>query len=157
MLNTLKNKIQNTLAGEFKDFQGLPEVIFTPAPSHVKADISLTWALSAAKVMHKNPLEIAKKVCEILESFEEISSAALLPPGFINIVLSDEFLVESCRDRRLKDRSKEGIVPTEKVLIEFVSANPTGPLHVASGRGASLGDSLVKIFRALGHAGDAEY
>ncbi|MBO4708139.1 MAG: arginine--tRNA ligase [Elusimicrobiaceae bacterium] len=157
MLNTLKNKIQNTLAAEFKDFSGLPEVIFTPAPSHVKADISLTWALSAAKVMRKNPLEIAKKVCEILESFEEISAATFLPPGFINIVLSDEFLTETSRDRRLKDRSKEGVVPPEKVLIEFVSANPTGPLHVASGRGASLGDSLVKIFRALGYACDAEY
>lgn len=157
MLNTLKNKIQTKLAAAFAEFPSLPEVVFTPAPSHVKADISLTWALSAAKVMRKNPLEIAKQVCEILQSFEEISSANFLPPGFVNITLNDNFLVEVSRDRRLKDRSKEGVLPTEKYLIEFVSANPTGPLHVASGRGASLGDSLVRIFRALGIACDAEY
>ena len=91
MLNTLKNKIQTTLTNHFKDFSSLPEVIFTPAPSHVKADISLSWALSAAKIMRKNPLEIAGQVCEILQGFEEISSASFLPPGFINIILNDTF------------------------------------------------------------------
>ena len=157
MLDTLKTKIQTALNNHFKEFDSLPTVVFTPAPSHVKADISLTWALSAAKIMRKNPLEIAKQACELLQGLEEISSATFLPPGFINITLKDEFLVLISRDRRLKDRSKEGVLPTEKVLIEFVSANPTGPLHVASGRGASLGDSLVRIFRALGMACDAEY
>ena len=157
MLETLKTKIQTALNNYFKEFDSLPSVVFTPAPSHVKADISLTWALSAAKIMRKNPLEIAKQACELLQGLEEISSATFLPPGFINITLKDEFLVLASRDRRLKDRNKEGVLPTEKVLIEFVSANPTGPLHVASGRGASLGDSLVKIFRALGMACDAEY
>ena len=157
MLETLRTKIQYTLKNNFKEFDSLPEVVFTPAPGHVKADISLTWALSAAKIMRKNPLEIAKQACDLLQGLEEISSATFLPPGFINITLKDEFLVLASKDRRLKDRSKEGVLPTEKILIEFVSANPTGPLHVASGRGASLGDSLVRIFRALGHACDAEY
>ena len=157
MLNTLKDKIQNALESTFTGFSSLPEVVLTPAPSHVQADISLTWALSAAKIMRKNPLEIAKQVCEVVQKIEGISSAVFLPPGFVNITLKDDFLVEISRDRRLKDRSQEGVIPTEKYLIEFVSANPTGPLHVASGRGASLGDSLVRIFRALGIACDAEY
>lgn len=159
MLSNLKNKIQDRLVKDqyFSEFDNLPQVDFAPPPSHIDADISLVWAMASAKLIRKNPLDIAKKAVKVIEQLEEVAKCDFLPPGFINIKLDDAFLVEAARDRRLKDRNTAGTQTNEKVLIEFVSANPTGPLHVASGRGASLGDSLVKIHRALGIPCDAEY
>lgn len=160
MLNKLKLKIEDRLFKDkyFSEFEGLPQVDFSPAPGHIDGDLSLVWAMSAAKVIKKNPLDIAKKVSKIIEQIEEVGACTFIAPGFVNIKLKDEFLVEAARDRRLKNRdTAPNEISTDKILIEFVSANPTGPLHVASGRGASLGDSLVKIHRALGITCDAEY
>lgn len=161
MLSKLKQKIEERIFKDkyFAEFEGLPSIEFTPPPAHIDADISLAWAMGAAKKIKKNPLDIAKKAAKVIENLEEISSCTLTAPGFLNIKLTDAFLVEAARDRRLKSRAAaaEHGKAEEKILLEFVSANPTGPLHVASGRGASLGDSLVKIHRALGITCDAEY
>lgn len=159
MLSNLRNKIQDRLTKDpyFAEFDILPQVEFAPPPSHIDADISLVWAMACAKALRKNPLDIAKKAVKVIEQLDEVAQCDFLAPGFINIKLDDTFLVEAARDRRLKNRETAGTQSKEKILIEFVSANPTGPLHVASGRGASLGDSLVKIHRALGIACDAEY
>ena len=155
MLEKLKHQITEKLYA-LESFQGhsLPAVEFSPAPAHAHADISLVWAMAAAKVLRKNPLEIAQLACQALREIDGIQNAEPLK-GFINITLTDDFILTAAMDRRIKtggiDESKH------RILIEFVSANPTGPLHVASGRGASLGDSLVKIHRALGYSCDSEY
>ncbi|WP_428040125.1 arginine--tRNA ligase [Candidatus Avelusimicrobium fimicolum] len=156
MLEKLKQDISLKLANAdyFKGYE-LPEVEFAPAPAHTGADISLVWAMAAAKKLHKNPLEIAKEACKVLRELTGIADAQAVPPGFINLKLEDNFVITCASDRRIKDRSAE--TSKHNILIEFVSANPTGPLHVASGRGASLGDSLVKIHRALGYSCDSEY
>lgn len=159
MLSKLKQKLEERLFKDkyFVEFEDLPHLEFTPPPAHIDADISLAWAMGAAKKIKKNPLDIAKKAAKTIESLEEVATCSLTAPGFLNIKLTDAFLVEAARDRRLKNRDAVSNAPERKILIEFVSANPTGPLHVASGRGASLGDSLVKIHRALGVTCDAEY
>ena len=159
MLNIFREKIENRILKSelFANVQGLPKVEFAPAPSHIDADISLVFALASAKILRQNPMKIAESVCSILSDLTEIKETSFTAPGFVNIKLADEFLVNIARDRRLKDRNIQGTNNNQKILIEFVSANPTGPLHVASGRGASLGDSLVKIYRALGYSCDAEY
>ena len=156
MLEKLKQDITLKLssADYFKGVE-LPEVEFSAAPAHTGADISLVWAMAAAKKMRKNPLEIAKEACVVLREITAIADASALPPGFINLKLEDGFIIKTASDRRIKDREAES--SKHNILIEFVSANPTGPLHVASGRGASLGDSLVKIHRALGYSCDSEY
>ncbi len=156
MLEKLKQDIHLKLSSApyFKGYE-LPEVDFVAAPAHTKADISLTWALSAAKKMHKNPLEIAQEACAVLAELTAIKDACAVAPGFINLTLEDAFVIKIASDRRIKDPLNE--ISRQNILIEFVSANPTGPLHVASGRGASLGDSLVKIHRALGYSCDSEY
>lgn len=156
MLEKLKHDIALKLSSaDYFKGQELPAVEFSPAPAHVQADISLVWALAAAKKLHKNPMEIAQKACQIITEVTGVSTAEALKPGFINITLDEKFIVDTAADRRIKDRVNEQ--NKQRLLIEFVSANPTGPLHVASGRGASLGDSLVKIHRALGYQCDSEY
>lgn len=156
MLDKLKQDITLKLsnAAFFKGFE-LPAVDFAAAPAHTGADISLTWALAAAKKMRKNPMEIAQEACKVLGELTAVKTAAATAPGFINLTLEDALIIEIASDRRIKDRESQ--LPHQNILIEFVSANPTGPLHVASGRGASLGDSLVKIHRALGYSCDSEY
>lgn len=156
MLERLKHEITLKLSNA-EMFKGndLPEVEFSAAPAHTGADISLVWAMAAAKKLRKNPLEIAKEACRVLREITEIKTATALAPGFINLTLEDDFIISTASDRRIKASSNEG--KKHSILIEFVSANPTGPLHVASGRGASLGDSLVKIHRALGYSCDSEY
>ena len=156
MLEKLKHDITLKLsnADYFKGFD-LPEVDLVAAPAHTGADLSLTWALAAAKKMHKRPLEIAQQASQLLAELTAVKQAQAVAPGFINLTLEDAFIIEVASDRRIKDPQAEN--SRQNILIEFVSANPTGPLHVASGRGASLGDSLVKIHRALGYACDSEY
>ena len=128
-------------------------------PAHVKADICLPWPLAAAKAAKRNPLELAKSLAEGLAKIPEVESAVAAPPGFVNIILRQSALCANLKAITLSPKTyghEDGGAKT-KVLIEFVSANPTGPLHMASGRGATLGDSLVRILKRLGRPAAAEY
>ncbi len=138
----------------------LPEELpLSLAPAHVKADLSLVCPLQIAKMNQKNPLDLAKEIAEILGGLDGVERADPAPPGFVNLTLSEEVLWENLktavRSPGVYGR-REDINP-EKMIIEFVSANPTGPLHLASGRGGALGDSLVRILKRLGHEVAAEY
>lgn len=138
----------------------LPENLAVNAPpAHVKADLCLPWPLAAAKAAKKNPLELAKSLAEHLSRVPEVESAQAAPPGFVNIMIKQTALCANLKAITLAPKSygeDEG-GPKTKVLVEFVSANPTGPLHMASGRGATLGDSLVRIMKRLGRDAKAEY
>ena len=124
-------------------------------PRHIKADLSLAWPISAAKTLKKPPLKIAEELQAALAGQYE---AAVLPPGFVNINLKDRSLLDDA-GRILSDESyfSNPAYAKEKINIEFVSANPTGPMHLASGRGATLGDSLARIMRFLGYQVKEEF
>lgn len=138
----------------------LPENLpLNAPPPHVKADLSLPWPLAAAKAAKKNPVELAKSLAEHLAKVHEVESAQAAPPGFVNITLRQTALCANLKAITLtpKTYGEDEGGPKTKVLVEFVSANPTGPLHMASGRGATLGDSLVRIMKRLGRLAAAEY
>jgi len=139
----------------------LPDILAVNAPpAHVKADLSLPWPLAAAKAAKKNPIELAKSLAEHLASkVPEVESAAAAPPGFVNIVVKQTALCANLKAITLSPKTygEDESGSKTKVLVEFVSANPTGPLHMASGRGATLGDSLVRIMKRLGRDAHAEY
>ena len=108
-----------------------------------------------AKENKQNPVEFAKKLCEKLEC-EEFESVEPLS-GFVNIKLSDKFLNEFA-NRVIGE--KENFAKDEKnesILLEYVSANPTGPLHIGHARGAIFGDSLARIGRHIGYKITTEY
>jgi len=157
----LSREIQSRLLGQFSPQASaeLPPVLLAPAPAHVSADIALSWPMAACKLLKKNPLALAEEAAALVSGLPGVSSAQASKPGFINITLSDRLVwdnLEACADSPDKAVLWES-APKGRLLLEFVSANPTGPLHVASGRGASLGDSLVRIHNALGIPADAEY
>lgn len=128
-------------------------------PPHVAADICLPWPMAIAKSARKNPLEVAQSLAKAFESIPEIETVSASPPGFVNIRLAGSALCANLKAITLSPGSygRDEAGPGKSVLIEYVSANPTGPLHLASGRAATLGDSLVRILRRIGRKVAAEY
>ena len=115
--------------------------------------------LVASNLAKKNPRDIASALIPKLEGQPEISKVELAGPGFINIFLNREaFLnqLDGAHDNPnfFVDSTH---APKEKIQIEFVSANPTGPLHVGHGRGAAYGDAIGRILQRLGHNVSREY
>ena len=94
MFALLKKEIELKLSSS-PAFEGvaLPKVEFSPAPEHTGADLSLNWAMSAAKVLRKNPLEIAKQTAVLLREVNGIADAVAAAPGFINLHLDDKFII----------------------------------------------------------------
>ena len=150
MLNNLKNtlyeiliKIDKNVVVNFEDIE--VETLFDQ-----KGDFTTNAALKFSKLFGKNPNQLADLILKNinLNNFEKVEIAG---PGFINFFLKDD----SFNSELLNN--KEKFSNNEKVNIEFVSANPTGPLHLAHGRGAVVGDILSNLFEYFGHSVTREY
>jgi len=116
-------------------------------PPHIKADASIAWPIAGAKLLKKPPLKIAEELAAALGGEVE---AGVVPPGFVNLKFTPAFLFAALRDLEKPGSLRRQEYAGEKINLEFVSANPTGPMHLASGRGATLGDSLARIWKELG-------
>jgi len=158
-LNELNIKIAQVLKEKFKLADNFPVPSLSASPSHIDADLSCSWAMQSAKLLKKSPAEIAKSITDDLQKIEGIVKVTVSPPGFINLTLNETVLLDNYKNfiSDTEKYNKSETASKEKILIEFVSANPTGPLHIASGRGASIGDSLSNIFEELGHRVLREY
>ena len=115
-----------------------------------KGDFTTNIALKFSKIYKQKPSDLAKLIINSFPSqdFEKIEIAG---PGFINFFLKDQFFFRllNSQNNRFQDQSS--------VNIEFVSANPTGPLHLAHGRGAIVGDVLSNLYQFYGHIVTREY
>jgi arginyl-tRNA synthetase len=124
-------------------------------------DYSTNAAMLLAPVLSEPPREVAERILEALERTlgDELDRAEVAGPGFLNLVLSDEWhrrALHSVLDAGERFGAG-GAERPERTLLEFVSANPTGPLVAASGRHAAYGDALARILRHYGHPVDTEY
>ncbi|MFT4302419.1 MAG: arginine--tRNA ligase [Desulfovibrio sp.] len=126
-------------------------------PRH--GDLSVNSAMLLAKEAKTNPRELAQKFAQKLqERCPDIEKAEAAGPGFCNVTFSQTFWHETVTDIESEGQSYgESKEPGRKVLVEYVSANPTGPLHVGHGRGAAVGDSLTRLLRKAGHHVHTEY
>ena len=115
--------------------------------------------LVASNLAKKNPHDIASALIPKLEGQPEISKVELAGPGFINIFLNREAFLNQLDGAHNNPNFfvDSTHAPKEKIQIEFVSANPTGPLHVGHGRGAAYGDAIGRILQRLGHDVTREY
>jgi arginyl-tRNA synthetase len=126
-------------------------------------DYSTNVALLLAPALKAPPREIAERVGETLsaELGETLERVEVAGPGFLNVFLSDAWFRRSLElIRGAGERFGAEVVPEEereRILVEFVSANPTGPLTAASGRHAAYGDSLCRVLEFAGHAVEREY
>ena len=132
-------------------------------PKPELGDYSSNAAMLLARHLSDNPRTVAEQLREQLEANADLAPdlerIEVAGPGFVNFYLADSWYLRALGD--LAEAGEDlGPVPTEtpeKVLVEFVSANPTGPIHVGTGRHAAYGDSLVRLLRAEGHDVQREY
>jgi len=114
-------------------------------------------AFSLAKELRKNPMMIAEDLASKFQNdeiFEDVQSIK----GFINFKLSQNFLSQHIDEAlSLGDSFAKGKANGEKILLEYVSANPTGPLHIGHARGAVFGDALLRVGKYLGYDIQSEY
>jgi len=115
-------------------------------------DLATNLAMMLAKPAKKNPRELAQLIVDALPASELVEKVEIAGPGFINFYLSDastNSLIKAVLEQKEQyGRSNEGA--GRKVQVEFVSANPTGPLHIGHGRGAAVGDCLCRLLDATG-------
>ncbi|MEJ2482311.1 MAG: arginine--tRNA ligase [Gemmatimonadota bacterium] len=127
-------------------------------PTH--GDLTTNAALVLAGSLQRPPREIALDLATRLPSGQHgIAEVDVAGPGFLNFRLEDEFLWESLSEVVPADEAwgrSESATP-ERINVEFVSANPTGPLHVAHGRGAAIGDSVAALLEWTGHSVEREF
>jgi len=124
-------------------------------------DFSSNLALVLSKELSKPPKDIAEMLLKELGKKDFIDRMEIAGPGFINFFLSHASRTEILKTIN-KEKNKFGFstkktIEKDSVLIEYVSSNPTGPLHVGHGRGAAFGSVLASILRATGHQVDEEY
>ena len=136
-----------------EDFQPRIQIDNTKDKAH--GDFACNLALMAAKPAGKKPRDLAEGIVERLQAntdfCQKISKMEIAGPGFINFFLSQATLT-SVVSQVLEDEAfgQSNVGQGEKVQIEFVSANPTGPLHIGHGRGAAVGDCLSRLLEATG-------
>ncbi len=138
-----------------------PAVPLAPPASPEMGDIATPLAMATAKAARRPPREIAEAVvARLLEDAPDwLAGAEVAGPGFINLTLSPAWFAAAVAavgaegDRHGAGRAAEPL----DVLVEFVSANPTGPLHVGHARQAAVGDSLARVLAFAGHRVSTEY
>src|SRR4051794_39864616 len=132
-------------------------------PKPELGDYSSNAAMLLARHLSDNPRTVAERLRSELEADSELAPCLerieVAGPGFVNFYLADSWYLRALGDL-LEAGERLGpapVVAPEKVLVEFVSANPTGPIHVGTGRHAAYGDSLVRLLEAAGHEVEREY
>ncbi|MBI4299837.1 MAG: arginine--tRNA ligase [Chloroflexi bacterium] len=126
-------------------------------PEH--GDYASSIALKLARGARMKPLAIAETIVSVLPSSDAVARVWVAPPGFINFVLDDRWLARQV-ETILEASTSFGHVEIgngHTVQVEFISANPTGPLVAVAGRGGSLGDALANILNAAGYKAQREY
>ena len=136
-----------------------PNVRLDHTKDNSHGDYATNIALMLSKQAKMNPVDLAKIIVDQLEESSFINKIEIAGPGFINFFISNESsssVVSEIIDQGALYGSSE-IGQGKKVLLEYVSANPTGPLHVGHGRGAAYGATISNLLRAVGFKVDNEY
>ncbi len=137
----------------------LPEIAIEHPASPAYGDYACSFPLKLARVAKVNPLDVAEKIVKFIPSISEIAKIEVAAPGFINFTLQSDWLarqVEVILDAGETYGNAE-LGKGSRIQLEFVSVNPTGPLHVGHGRGAVLGSTLAKVLTAAGYSIEREY
>jgi arginyl-tRNA synthetase len=146
-------------AGELPAGLDFSAITAEPPRDAAHGDIATNAAMVLAKAAKKKPRDIADALLPRLRANPDVVDGAVAGPGFINLKLTDSFWLA-----RLRECLTEGVAYGDsttgggkKVNVEYVSANPTGPLHVAHARGAVVGDALANLLAKAGYAVTKEY
>ncbi len=138
-----------------------PNIEIEYATDYKFGDYACAIAMRLSKLLKKNPFDIATAIVEIVSTSDDNAYFKIIEvarPGFINMRLSNNYINDSIKSVLIEKEYKKNIVKNpQKIQIEYVSANPTGPLHIGHGRWAAIGDSLSNLLSYLGHDVEREF
>ncbi len=120
-------------------------------------DVSTNIAMIFSKKLHSSPLVLAEKIQSKLEKSNMINKIEVVTPGFLNIFFKDGFWQDQLKILASKTNKYSYKIKKKKICLEFVSANPTGLMHIGHARGAVLGDTIASILSEVGHDVHREY
>ena len=144
--------------GVLPEGAALPPVLLEEPPEKELGDFATNFAMQSARVFRQSPQKIAAAIRDRLTG-DWLDHAEVAGPGFLNLYLKKTVLSDTLR-AVLAAGEEFGTLPPNgapRIQVEYVSANPTGPLHVGHGRGAAVGSALVKLLRTAGYTVDSEY
>jgi arginyl-tRNA synthetase len=138
--------------------QELPQIILEVPPKKEFGDFATNFSMQAARAAKTNPRVIAEAIVARMQE-TWLEKAVIAGPGFINFYLKSDWLYTMLADilTQGENYGNSQVGKKQRVQVEFVSANPTGPLHVGHGRGAAVGSALVNLLKAAGYDVASEY
>lgn len=155
----LKDTIDQLVTDRKIEIESMPSVHVENARDKKHGDFASNIALILAKQAGKNPRELAELITNNLPSTPYIKKTEIAGPGFINFTISQDSRTEIINTilNEKENFGKTDLGKGKKIIIEIVSANPTGPLHVGHGRHAAYGDSLANILDTVNFKTHREY
>jgi arginyl-tRNA synthetase len=137
----------------------LPEIVIDRPQRAEHGDYATGLPLQLARAARAKPLDIGRMLARHLPPSDAIERVEVAPPGFVNFHLSDAWLARQVEEIVAAGPAFAQIAlgQGQRVQVEFVSANPTGPLHAGNGRWAALGSTLARVLRAAGYTVETEY
>jgi arginyl-tRNA synthetase len=146
-------------AGELPELDSVPTIDVKPPRSPEQGDYGCPVALALAKPARMKPLDIANIIAKHIPSAEFVGAVDVAPPGFINFRLNEDWLRDQIN--RIIDAGDSYATLNagagKRAQVEFLSANPTGPITVGRSRGAILGDAIARVLEATGYDVQREY
>ncbi len=154
----LREEIKNALdaavkKGELPGYEELPEFIIEIPADRSHGDLATNAAMACARTFKMPPFKIANAITENIDLDKTYAeSCATAGPGFINFVLAPRYYADVLKEIEQKgeEYGRSDFGKGKRVLVEFVSANPTGPMHIGNARGGALGDCLAAVLEAAG-------
>ena len=155
----MRGRLETALADVVPAGTDVSRITVEPPRDATHGDVATNAAMVLSKVVGSKPRDLADKIVAKMADDGDVTKAEVAGPGFINLTLSDRFwharLGEILRAGTSYGTSKAG--QGKKVNVEYVSANPTGPMHVGHGRGAVVGDALAGLLAKAGYDVTREY
>ena len=159
LCSAIEAALKAAMASGDLELADIPEIGLEVPRDTSHGDFASNIALVTAKAAKKAPREVAQIIVRHLPAGGYIREVEVAGPGFINFFLSNQWLYDTIRAIE-----KEGLSygnsdhgAGEKILLEFVSANPVGPMNVVNARAAAVGDTLARLFRAAGYTVGTEF
>ncbi len=166
-VKSIQSKIKNNLLDSLErakdagklSYEEVPDFVIEVPREKNHGDFASNLAMLLARQAKKAPREIAVILEQEIQKDNWLEKIEIAGPGFINFFLNNEWLYDALKDvqEQGKDYGRCDIGKREKVQVEFVSANPTGLLHMGNARGAALGDSIASLLDAAGYDVSREY
>src|SRR6202041_1096054 len=152
-------RVHAVCAAELGVAADLSRVVVEPPKDPTHGDMATNAAMVLAKEAKAKPRDLAEKVAERLRADDLVASVDVAGPGFINLTLNVTAWADALRSvlREGGAYGQSAVGAGEKVNVEYVSANPTGPMHVGHCRGAVFGDALANLLAFAGFAVTREY